>query len=86
MQTSFVCIPFNHKFVTASCPSLVQVFLAFNKKPTFTIHMGETVFILRISKTYFMGANIAFDIKYGLLTMNNLRFALFTGHEGPYGE
>jgi hypothetical protein len=83
MQMSFVCITFNQKFVTASCPSLVQVFLAFNKKPTLTIHMEETVFILRIFKTYFMVANIALDIKYGLLTMNNLRFALFTNHEGP---
>jgi hypothetical protein len=43
------------------------------KKTAFTIQMGYTVFILCISKKYFMAANIVFNMKYGLLTMNNLR-------------
>jgi len=36
--------------------------------------MGNTVFISFISKTYFTAANIPFGIKYGHVTMNNLRF------------
>ena len=48
--------------------------ISIQQKITFMIQMGNTVFISFISKTYFTAANIPFGIKYGHVTMNNLRF------------